>query len=239
MHNAFCKELFAKTLCSCRLATWNAPPSRRTPQDCKRPEPPGPAADARAAAHRGPGDGHHAGRPARTQHRRDVLPPAPAGAARLRRSRTRSAATAATAGGGRRTSRRAPTSRDARTRRRAGHVDAYLQTVAIVLHRAAAAGGGGAAAAAARAWREAATFSDWDAPADPAPGQGAGRGAAETIEDDARTRTTRTPRRSSSTLKPSAPRPGAGRPRTSHEAHPLYGWLDRRGASRSPAPGCR
>ena len=88
-------------------------PRARGPQG---PQPPRPAPDARPAAQRGPGHRHHAGRPARPQQRRDVLPPAPAREARLRRRGHHSAATPGTAGGG------APHQDDAgptsRTRRR-------------------------------------------------------------------------------------------------------------------------
>ena len=120
---------------------------------------------------RGPRHGDHPGDAARAQHRRHVVPPPPARPARLRRRGRRER------GNGRdrwwraahqsTTHRREPPG-DTEQDREA--LDAYLQAVAVVLHRAAAAGGRGADAAARPSGARATVLSDWVIRLTPDPG---------------------------------------------------------------------
>ena len=174
------KEVFANNSLQSYRAPWNAPPSPR-PRGPQGTQPPRPAPDARPAAHRGPGHRHHAGRPARPQHRRHVLPPAPAREARLHRRghRPRQRPRPLVAGGAPGHPHRL---RDARTPEEQDTYEAYIQAVAILygeqLQRRSPSAGScprrGATPAPQRL----------EAPADRRAGQRAGRGAARADRGD-------------------------------------------------------
>ena len=173
LQRTVCKQLFAVVA----WPSWTPPRSPR-PAAAEGADPPGAAADAGHAAHRGAGHRDHAGAAARPQHRRDVVPPAPAGPARLHRRRrgARQRPRPLVAGGARvdpdRRLERSP------SRRTSEALDAYLQTVVVVytqmLQQAIE-----ERPTLPEEWRNASTLSRLGVPAQPRAGRAADRGGLE------------------------------------------------------------